>query len=380
MDCETSKQIKLLLIAPLPPPVGGIATWTSYFLNYAISRPEVEVVHLDSAQRYRPVSPNSFAQRLLSGLAVWTPLVFRLLKCLVQGRPHLIHCQTSGGMGFFRDWMVICLARLFRVPVVVHFHFGRCPALVRQRNWEYRMLRRVASTADGVIVLDRSSMKALQENGFTNMYLVPNPLAPELEKMAMAYAVDAPLRKKNRVLFVGHVIAEKGVHDLVRACAALPEVEELNLIGPVEPACKAELIVLSSSRDSGRWLMFAGVKEHDEVLMEMLTATLLVLPSRTEAFPIVLLEAMAMACPVVATAVAAMPDMLNAQGKEKAGICVPPGNIDALRDAIRYIIKNPDIGAQLGICGRRKVVADYTIDRIFKQYWTVWKQVAEVNK
>ena len=112
----------------------------------------------------------------------------------------------------------------------------------------------------------------------------------------------------------------------------------------------------------------------------MLTAALLVLPSHMEAFPIVLLEAMAMGCPIVATTVGAIPDMLNANGQEKAGICVAPGDVEALRDAICQILKNPEIGVQLGICGRRKVVADYSMDRIFKQYWRVWNQVAAVNK
>jgi len=376
MNCKTLKPIKLLMIAPSPPSVGGITTWASYLIPYIAAHSEVELVHLDSAQRLRAIISTGFMQTLWTGVASWILLIFRLWKHLRRMRPDVIHSQTSARLGFFRDWVLIQLAHLYDVPVVIHFHFGRCSEIAKERNWEWKMLRRVVSAVDSVIVLDRKTVETLHAAGYHNVYLVPNPVAPSLEKIAAASASDSLQRKNKNVLFVGHVIAAKGVLELVAACVDLPEVEELRLIGPVEPPFRAEVIDFAKRRDAGRWLVFDGVKNSAEVLEAMRTAAVLALPSHlesSEAFPIVLLEAMAMGCPVIATTVAAMPDMLNASDNDRAGICVPPSDTAALRKALQQILENPTLGAQMGNCGRRRVVSNYNMDTVFKQYLDIYK-------
>ena len=72
-----------------------------------------------------------------------------------------------------------------------------------------------------------------------------------------------------------------------------------------------------------------------------------------------IVEAMAMEVPVIGTNVGGIPEVVD---DGKTGIIVPPGNIDALCEAIKYLIQNPGIRFQMGKNGRVKVLEKFTIE------------------
>ena len=83
---------------------------------------------------------------------------------------------------------------------------------------------------------------------------------------------------------------------------------------------------------------------------------LIVVPSYTETIPYVILEAMACGTPVVASPVAAIPDLIK-DGEN--GLLVPPKDSNAFADAIIYLLENEDVREKMGKNGRRKV-EDYS--------------------
>lgn len=76
----------------------------------------------------------------------------------------------------------------------------------------------------------------------------------------------------------------------------------------------------------------------------MLKCTVFVLPTYTEGFPNVVLESMACGCPIVATSVGAIPEMLDGG----AGIVIEPRNVEQLRDAVAWVLENPERAAEMG--------------------------------
>ena len=70
-------------------------------------------------------------------------------------------------------------------------------------------------------------------------------------------------------------------------------------------------------------------------------------------------EAMAMEVPVIATNVGGIPEVVD---DGKTGIIVPPGNIDALCEAIKHLIQNPEIRFRMGHAGRVRVLERFTIE------------------
>jgi glycosyltransferase involved in cell wall biosynthesis len=90
-------------------------------------------------------------------------------------------------------------------------------------------------------------------------------------------------------------------------------------------------------------------------------ARVVALPSRTEGLPIVLLEAMAQARPVVATPVGGTPELVV---DGETGVLVPPGDVHALAQALREVLDDDERARRLGESGRRRVEEHFSAERM----------------
>ena len=81
------------------------------------------------------------------------------------------------------------------------------------------------------------------------------------------------------------------------------------------------------------------------------------MPSLSEGLPVSLLEAMAVGLPVIATEVGANPDVID---RYETGILVPPGNPDAVADAIITLLGDKQMARTMGLKARRKVKELYS--------------------
>jgi glycosyltransferase involved in cell wall biosynthesis len=227
--------------------------------------------------------------------------------------------------------------------------------------------------------MDEKSFAMLKEKGFNNIVNIPNPIPTELEEKARELKKVEFKNKKNSVIFIGHVIAFKGVFELVEACSFLKDVNLL-LIGPVEDEIKNKLICLAKNRNNGEWLSFTGNLNKEGVLNYLVDATVLVLPSYTEGFPYVVLEAMSMGCSVIGTNVGAIPEMLSITSDKPCGMCVEIKNVVQLSEAINKLISDMDLSKKMGNNGLDRVLEKYTIREVIKLYENIWFKVLSENK
>ncbi|MBO9397911.1 glycosyltransferase family 4 protein [Shimia sp. R9_2] len=168
---------------------------------------------------------------------------------------------------------------------------------------------------------------------------------------------EAPMGTK--LLFVGRLAPVKGLPILLRAMEQLVQKEpdvHLTVIGD-GPGRKA----LQSQTDAAGLsdhVSFVGYKSQSEVAEALSAADMLVLPSFAEGVPVVLMEAMAARRPVVATQIAGIPELVT---EGVSGLLVPPGDPDALAQAIAKLLANPTRATAMGIAGRAKVEAAFDI-------------------
>jgi glycosyltransferase involved in cell wall biosynthesis len=101
-----------------------------------------------------------------------------------------------------------------------------------------------------------------------------------------------------------------------------------------------------------------------------------VLPSRTEGMSNALLEAMAMALPVVATAVGGTPEVI-ADGR--SGLLVPPDDASALAAAIARVLADADLARRLGAAARQTVEERYGARSMVRRLEAVYAAVANVK-
>ena len=104
---------------------------------------------------------------------------------------------------------------------------------------------------------------------------------------------------------------------------------------------------------------FVGVRE--DIADILAAADVVVLPSLSEGFPFVLLEALAMGCPVVASRVNGIPELIE---DHKTGLLVPPRDPQALVAAIREVLNDPIAASKMGVEGRAVVHERFTVDRM----------------
>ncbi|MFX0201814.1 MAG: glycosyltransferase family 4 protein [Candidatus Hodarchaeota archaeon] len=180
-----------------------------------------------------------------------------------------------------------------------------------------------------------------------------------------------PLDKKI-VLFAGTPRPHKGLDDLIRALNSIDpncKVKLLLVGGRIEGSIDGELYELSKKRT-----IYLGYQPHGLMPEILCLSDLVVLPQKDNLIsraqvPGKVFEAMAMAKPIVATAVSDLPEIL-----EDCGVIVKPGDTEGLAHTIRYVLANPNVGRNMGKKARGKCVKLYSFEAMARVLFPVFQQ------
>jgi colanic acid/amylovoran biosynthesis glycosyltransferase len=169
--------------------------------------------------------------------------------------------------------------------------------------------------------------------------------------------------KRTRLICVGRLSPEKGHLGLLEAFAnmlARGIDAELVLVGDGPEKEKIEQ-TRSRLNLSGK-VRLAGLLAEDATLAEIADADILVLPSFMEGLPVVLMEAMALGIPVVATRVAGIPELIV---DEQSGLLFSPANWDELAEKLSRLCSNPPLRSRLGDAGKERVLRSHNVADAF---------------
>ena len=359
---DAKGRLQVFLATPFPPPNGGIANWSRIILSALEKDERVECQTIDISLKAEAVDRGLTANAM--GLWHILSLAKGEFRSYSDSNRGVLHICTSGGKGFLRDVLLTKAAHRHSIPVVLHFHFGRIPALLEGSSLESRLLSSLLKEADGLVAMDQATYEALLSYGAEKRsYLIPNPI--DISGLECPEQVQ-----RNQVVFVGHVNEQKGIIDLLKAwdsTDARNAGARLKIIGPVQPDFASRI---SQWRLRGD-VMFTGSLSHDEALAEIAASKCLVLPSYTEGFPNVVLEAFAMKTPVVASDVGALPEMLSGG----AGLLVSPGDVDGIKDAIDKVLSDDLLAKRIGAYGRAKALKEYSDAEVEEALYKCWAEV-----
>ena len=126
--------------------------------------------------------------------------------------------------------------------------------------------------------------------------------------------------------------------------------------------------VLQDTRDL-HGVEFVGELDNSTVLEKLAGAAVFCLPSHTEGFPNVVLEAMALGSAIIATSVGAIPEMLSGD----AGLVVDAQDPVALATQLEFLIENSETRRKLGSHAVEKVKNEYELGQVYKAYEAVWR-------
>lgn len=162
--------------------------------------------------------------------------------------------------------------------------------------------------------------------------------------------LSEPRERARDFLFVGTLTPRKGVDHLLRAWARLPRgCARLRVAGASDGDYRRRVL---EPLARGLDVSFEGRVSRDRLAELYAASDVLVLPSLQEGFGIVALEAMSCGLAVVASRVDSLPDLVG-----PAGLLVPPGDPEALAEALGRLVDTPGLRAGLGFEGRRRASA-----------------------
>lgn len=190
---------------------------------------------------------------------------------------------------------------------------------------------------------------------------------------SLAWASQQWQNKLYRVLHVGRLTHYKGQKFLIQALARLPQAQLL-IVGRGELQSELEQLIITHGLQSRVKLL--GFCDDRQLRALFSSCELFCLPSiaRSEAFGVVLMEAMRYAKPIIATNVIGS-GMAWVVEHERTGLLVSPKQVDALVQAIEFFANNSELGYSYGQAGRAKFVQQFDIQQVAHSCQQVYQSI-----
>lgn len=336
-----------------------------------ISSPGNALAALDVADiRHIPVTMKRNVNPLSDIVALW-----KLYWIMRRERFTIVHVHTPKA-----ELLGALAARLAGVPIVVDTFRGIYYRSDMHPFWRWLFLRMAQLTAlcsDVVLSQSREAMEmAIQEGGCPSSKIKPLgngidvrrfdrqrvPLDVLTQKRAeLGIPQDSPV-----IGFVGRLVAEKGILELLAAAPAIlqhhPQARFL-FVGEVDSEKPDALTPqIAHQYNVAHACIFAGRREDMPELFALMDV--FVLPSQRESFPRSPMEAASMQVPCVVTDIPGCREVVE---HERNGLLVPLGNVNALSDAVLQILGNKAMAARMGQEGRKLALERFDEQLVFEK-------------
>ena len=306
--------------------------------------------------------------------------LWRLVRVFRRERPDMVHSMTpkAGLLCMLAAWIT-------RVPVRVHMFTGLVfpTATGLKRRIVMATDRLTCACATHVLPEGEGVKRDLLDNGITRKPIKVlgygncrgidldrfDPTLPEIQAEA------AKLRKSKVFTFIaiGRLVGDKGINELVAAFSRLNRelpATRLILVGPQEkeldPLSPATLLEIESNP------AIEAVGNQADVRPWLAAADCHVLASYREGFPNVVIEAGAMGLPQIVTDINGANEII-VEGKN--GTIVPPRDSDALYQAMKRMINDPDWRPQLDANARQMIASRYEQGYVRRCLYDFYKEI-----
>ena len=351
--------MKVLMIAPLPPPTGGIASWALRYQEIS-KQFGIDLNIVNISMRGQRAESETKKRNLLDEFNRTISIVHNLKNELKSHCPDVVHLNTScSPFGVLRDAICVRLASR-RAPVVLHCHCNIEDQL--GLKWiQVKAFNYLVKKSKSVIVLNHLSKCYVDQIEKDKATIIPNFATPKM------LHEDHCIRKNlKEILYVGHIEKAKGLGQIVDAAKMMPNYH-FTLVGP----CRDDISRMEISSN----MEFVGRVDSEEVFNYLERADVFLLPSYSEGFSCALLEAMAAGLPVIATDVGANLDMIEAYG----GIILKNNNAGKICEAIRQM-DDPYVRLSMSKWNINRVKELYMIDKVMKKYKNVYEQILDSER
>ncbi len=346
---------RVLIIGPLPPAVGGIATIMGTLRQEFA--PAKDISFINSSK------PESLAGRVLRPIVLAGKILMKSFD--LRGGRVLIF--SSAYWSFWEKCFWIFLCRLGGAHVVLEMVDGNFPRFYSTLSPASRRL--------SAYFMRHVEILAAQSERWQMYY---RDIFPKANIRVVSAGIDTdffvpPVKKREndpvRVVYIGWLLKEKGIEDLVNAARILDGMAvqfQLRLIGPILPDDRNRIMGrINEFGICSKVKIIDPITSRDLILREYQSADIFAFPSHFEGFPFALLEAISSGLPCVGTVVGGIPDILD---EGDCGILVEKESPEELAEALRRLIYAPELRTELGKRARIRAENEYALAKSFESY------------
>lgn len=288
--------------------------------------------------------------------------LFALLGSIRRVQPVAVHAHWIVPQGFVLAAAGVLSRVGSRTICTVH---GSDVSALRGGFWR-RMRRWVASRCDRIVAVSEALKERLVFEGCPTDRVEVIPMGADLCGL---FVPDGSPRSRAEILFVGRLVPGKGVDVLLNALPAIlsrhPDATLTIAGGGPE---RDKLAGLARQLGVDQCVSFIGPVANASLASRYRCATLLVLPSREEGFGLVLVEALGCGCPVAASDLPAIRDILKAG---EGGRLFRTGDTDDLAKSVVELLEDDGLRNTLAERGRQLVLARYDWHSVAGRYATI---------
>jgi len=294
--------------------------------------------------------------RIFGILFFWRAIIETIRKI----DPDLVHAQSLGS-----GIPALISKKLLKIPYAV---WGQGSDVYFPQGFLISTLKSVIKNAEAAIALTEDMKRAMQEIYPRDIIVVPNgiDIADQLDESSIK---DEAAHGKC-ILSVGRLESVKGVQYLIRAMKRVHDnIPDARLIIIGNGQERAMLEALSIQLGIQKNVQFVGKVPHEKVLSFMQQADVFVLPSLSEGFPMVIIEALACGLPVVASGVGGVPEIIT---NEANGYLVKAKDTESIADNILLLLQDEKLRKKISD-NNKQLVKKYTWENVITRLEKIYE-------
>lgn len=303
----------------------------------------------------------------------WAPVLMHALREHIT-QFDIVHLHS---VFLWPTWAAARAARKAGVPYLIAPRGMLVRDLIRRKSrwlkcaWIALIERCNIERAAGIHVTAPLEQQEIEKFGFNlpPFFYVPNGI-DEVDAAALEGAKSDMVPDMPYVLFLSRINWKKGLDRLVKAWALVPDMQ-LVIAGNDEENYRAEIEGLAQTAGVAERIHFVGPVHGNDKRLLYRHAELFVLPSYSENFGIVVLEAMAMGCPVLVTPEVGLAAVVAEVGCGR----VVDGETGALAATINSLLSDRDLRKAMGSRGRETARNRFLWGSVVRQMEDVYRQV-----
>ena len=353
----------------LPPPVHGASVMGKAIYDSQLIKNQFDCkfINLSASENVADIGKLSLGK--VSFLFTST---LSIILNAIKFRPDLCYVTPSSwDWGFYRDYIVISLLKMLRIPVIAHFH-NKAPKEWMQKSYNQFLNRRFYKGISIILLSEELYAEKQPYISRDRVFICPNGVEA-IQVTDKKFTIEG---KKFSFLFLSNMMREKGVYILLDAIKDLKDKGvsfECHFVGKWADISELDFQVYVENNGLQDVAFAHGARYNEEKIAYFLAADAFIFPTyyHGEAFPLVLLEAMQFGLPCISTMEGGIPSIVN---DLETGFLVEPRHVKALADKMEILMNDPGLAIRIGEAGRIRFTENFTLNRFENRFVDILQQ------